>query len=297
MDIYQKQDYFQSHSRLSDRKRWYRKNYRQNAVIARRNRIGNLIAKIPIPLTYLSFLRWILIDVIKRKGRQFWGIYQFVALPGQGKTLSMVAHMERARASRPNVLIATNFHYKHQDIAIDHWSDIIVASKAALKQKRPCIVAIDEVHITFDSADWKSFPPELLALLSFNRKFRLQFLCSAQIYDRIPKKIRDIANYTVICKNVWNCDRLFRTYYFTKENYDAQFNGKRAKAEFIREYIATDDLYNLYNTLEQVDKMTMAANVEKQKKAEAFELLFGGKDQEEESGSAASEAPRSASSS
>ena len=155
-------------------------------------------------------------------------------------------------------------------------------SKQCYEDKIPCLIAIDEVHITFDSTDWKNFPPEILAMLSFNRKFGLEFLCSSQIYERIPKKIRDIANYTVICKNIGHFDRLFRCYYFRKDDYESQFEGKKKKANYIKEYIADDNLRSLYNTLEQVDMMTEKANKEKDLQKQAFELLFGNRSEEDE---------------
>lgn len=256
--------------------KWYYANY-PNWKFKRKlkHHIAWLI-RLDLP-KYLSFLRWVYVDFLRCKNRRFWGIYQFVALPGQGKTLSMVAHMEKAVHDYPdsNFVIATNFNYRNQDFAINHWSDMVKIALFARKENRPCILAVDEVHITFDSSDYRNFPAEILALLSFNRKFSLQFLCSAQIYDRIPKKIRDIANYTVICKNVLGMDRLFRNYYFTKAEYDSSFSGKRAKAEFIREYIADDRLYSLYDTLEQVNKMTVDAQKERSAKEAAFKLLFG----------------------
>lgn len=78
-------------------------------------------------------------------------------------------------------------------------------------------------------------------------------------------------------------DRLFRNYYFEKNNYESQFSGKRAKAEFIREYIADDNLYSLYDTLAQVENMTAQAKEEKDKRQAAFDLLFGGKNDSMES--------------
>lgn len=239
-----------------------------NRLIARLKKAQHLPIKI-------NFLRWFLIDILLGKQRRFWGIYQFVALPGEGKTMSMVAHAERARSSTPDLIIGANFGYAHADYKIDHWEDIIKVAMMSHKQNHPCIIMMDEIHVTFDSSDWKSFPAELLALLSFNRKFSLEFLCTAQIYERIPKKIRDIANYTVICKNVWGADRYFRNYYFTKDDYEAGFDGKRSSAKFIREFIADDDFYNLYNTLEQVDQMKLSAQEEKNKRQEAFDILFG----------------------
>lgn len=278
----QKAVYFSEHPKIRQRKSWYYHHYIYFRYNRRQIKKIAFLKKLRLPL-YLSFLRWILIDILKGKDRKFNGIYQFVALPGEGKTLSMVAHMERARKAAPDLIIATNFNYKHQNYQINDWVDIVTYALEAHRLHRPCIIAMDEIHVTFDASDWQKFPPELLALLSFNRKFSLQFLCSSQIYDRIPRKIRDIANYTVICKNIWRMDRLFRNYYFEKNNYESQFSGKRAKAEFIREYIADDNLYSLYDTLAQVENMTAQAKEEKDKRQAAFDLLFGGKNDSMES--------------
>lgn len=258
----------------SARCRWYKTH---RPLLYKRRQLLHFIRLLSRPKLPLwpDFLRWLLIDLLRGRTRRLWGVYQFVALPGEGKTMSMVAHMERARAKIPEIYIATNFGYVHQNLYISHWTDIIKAALHAKEKGLPCIIAIDEIHILFDSADWRSFPAELLAILSFNRKFSLQFLCSSQIYERIPKKVRDIANYTVICKNLWSSDRLFRDYYFTKADYESSFDGKRVSAQFIREFVASDDFYRLYDTLEQITKMTETAMKEKDRKKEAFDLLFG----------------------
>lgn len=242
-------------------------------------------SRLKLPL-WISFVRWIVIDFLRGKSRRKFGIFQFVALPGEGKTMSMVAHMERYRKEfekqeKPCV-IASNFSYKYNDYFISHWSQMVTISRDCYKKKIPCLIAIDEIHVTFDSTDWKNFPPAILAMLSFNRKYGLEFICSSQIYERIPKKIRDIANYTVICKNIGHFDRLFRCYYFPKSDYEAQFEGKKKKAQYIKEFIADDDFYSLYDTLEQVDVMTAQAEKEKSMQQKAFDILFGGVSDDEE---------------
>lgn len=243
-------------------------------------RFSNL--KLPL---WPSFFRWIIIDFLRGKIKRKFGIFQFVALPGEGKTMSMVAHMERYRneftkQGKPFV-IASNFSYKYNDYFIGHWSDMVSIAKDCYQKKIPCLIAVDEIHVTFDSSDWKNFPPSILAMLSFNRKYGLEFICSSQIYERIPKKIRDIANYTVICKNIGHFDRLFRCYYFPKSDYEAQFEGKKKKAQYIKEFIADDNFYSLYDTLEQVDVMTAQAEKEKSMQQKAFDILFGGSDAED----------------
>ena len=259
-------------------KKWYSENKPYYKTIRHIRKVIKLLKKPQHLPLHLNFVRWMLIDVLSGKQSRLWGIYQFIALPGEGKTMSMVAHAERARESNPKIIIGANFGYIHADYRINHWMDIIEIAMTAHKQHKPCLIMMDEIHVTFDSSDWKSFPAELLALLSFNRKFELQFLCTSQIYERIPKKIRDIANYTVICKNVLSADRLFRCYYFAKDDYEATFDGKHKNAKFIRDFVADDEFYGLYNTLEQVDQMRLSAQEEKDKRQAAFDLLFGRED-------------------
>lgn len=247
---------------------------------------------------YLNFARWVLVDILVGKDRRDFGIYQFIALPGEGKTMSMVAHMERYRAQKmekgkvqgKDFMIATNFHYLNQDVAINHWTDIVKFAKSCFDKDIPCLVAMDEIHVTWDSTEYKEFPAEMQAILSFNRKYRLQFLCSAQIYERIPKKIRDIANFTVVCRNVFHLDRLFRCYYYEKNSYEKDIAGaleggkgrrKKKMYSFLKEFVADDNFYALYNTREQVDRMVKDAKSERNAKQEAFNILFNGPQQEE----------------
>lgn len=261
---------------IKEKKKWYKKNkphlYKKVKKKIRIERFKR--HKFP---GFIELLKWLVIDIIRGKWvhAPLWGIYQFVALPGEGKTLSMVMHIERERKKHKDVRVYTNFCYAHENGVISHWSDIIRYAKECKTLGVACIIAMDEIHVTFDSTEWKSFPAEMLALLSFNRKFRTQFLCTSQIYERIPKKVRDIANYTVLCKNVMRLDRLFRNYYFNTNDYEKQFEGKKAKAEMIRSFVASDYDYALYDTLKQVDRMVLDAKQEKTKKQQAFDTLFG----------------------
>lgn len=270
--------------RLAALKKWYRLQPWYDLRVKLRMYVVRLANK-RLP-SYLSFIRWIYIDLLRGRKRKVHGIYQFVALPGEGKTISMVYHMERYLADNKErgqeCVIATNFAYQHNNYFIHHWSDMVRIAKDCYKKKISCLIALDEVHITFDSADWKNFPAEILAVLSFNRKYNLQFLCSSQIYERIPKKIRDIANWTVICKNIGRFDRLFRCYYFPKADYETRFEGKRKRAKIVKEFVADDQFYALYDTLEQVDMMVEEATKEKSLRQKAFDLLFRDQGDEEE---------------
>lgn len=265
--------FFQDHPSCKQRKNWYFTHYVYYRYRLRQKHYVNWLISLKLPL-HLSFLRWVYVDFVRGRPRRFKDIYQFIGLPGEGKTLSMVAHIERALDNNPDLIVATNFHYQRETSCVGHWIDIINIALNAKSEHRPCLIAIDEIQNTFDASEWQSFPAPLYSLLSFNRKLNLQFLCSAQIYERIPSKIRQLANYTVICKNVWKADRYFINYYFEKNNYESNFAGKRKKAEFIREFIADDQMYSLYDTFEQIKAIKGKAAEEKSKKQKAFDLLF-----------------------
>ncbi len=269
--------YFAAHPQLKDRKRWYFKHYVYYKARLRLNirirRLKRIACRSNVP-SWLSFALLVYADLISGKKARFKDIYQFIGLPGEGKTLSMVAHIDRAREKHPDLVIATNFHYVFEDYSINHWMDIIEITLNANRMKRPVIIAVDEIQNTFDATEWRNFPTALYALLSFNRKLNLQFLCSAQIYERIPSKIRNLANYTVICKNVFKLDRYFINYYFEKNDYESSFTGKRAKAQFVKDFVATDELYSRYDTFEQIKAIKGKATDEKAAMQKAYDLLF-----------------------
>lgn len=278
--------YFAEHPSFKDRKRWYFRHYvyyrARLRLKIRMRRIKKFASRNNLP-SWLSFVLLVYADLIGGKKARFKDIYQFIGLPGEGKTLSMVAHIDRAREKHPDLVIATNFHYKFEDFSINHWMDIIEITLNANRMSRPVIIAVDEIQNTFDATEWKEFPQALYALLSFNRKLNLQFLCSAQIYERIPSKIRNLANYTVICKNVLKLDRYFINYYFEKNDYESSFTGKRAKAQFVKDFVATDELYSRYDTFEQIKAIKGKACVEKDARQKAYDLLFSRDQVEEES--------------
>ena len=57
-----------------------------------------------------------------------------------------------------------------------------------------------------------------------------------------------------------------------------QTSKKRAKADFVRQYIADDKLYQSYDTFEQVQSVKGRADEEKAMRDYAMELIFGAGD-------------------
>lgn len=201
-----------------------------------------------LPL-FLDFFRWVVVDILRGKEYPVWGIYMFVAKPGNGKTISMTEHIERVRKEHPYIKVFTNFNYKYQDGVISNWKDIVNAPDNS-------IIAIDEIHMIFGSISYSDFPIEMLGEITQNRHSRKQFITSTQDYDLVNVNFKRVCNFIVLCKNFWGLDRLFINYYFDRGIYESKnFAPDKRKAEFIRTFVASDETYARYDTLEKIESM------------------------------------------
>ena len=201
-----------------------------------------------LPL-WINFVRWILIDLLRGKVYPVWGIYIFVAKPGNGKTISMTEHICRVKSKDPKILVYTNFNYKGQDGVINNWQDIFNAPDN-------CLICVDELHMLASSGGYQEFPVEALGEITQNRHSRKQFVTSTQDYDLVNVNFKRVTNYVVLCGNVWGLDRLFTNHYFDRGTYESKgFLAQIKKCNFARYFVASDETYARYDTLEKITNM------------------------------------------
>lgn len=209
-----------------------------------------LIKPKKLPL-WIDFFRWALVDMLRGKEYPIWGIYIFVAKPGNGKTISMTEHICRVKKNNPNINVYTNFNYRGQDGVISCWQDIVNAPDN-------CLICVDELHMLASSGSWQDFPIELLGEITQNRHSRKQFVTSTQDYDLINVNFKRVCNYVVLCQNFWGLDRLFSNHYFDRGVYESKsFLASLKKCNFARYFVASDDTYKRYDTLEKISSMVM----------------------------------------
>jgi hypothetical protein len=214
-----------------------------------RERFEKLLLKPKKLPLFIDFLRWAIVDVLRGKDYPVWGIYMFVAKPGNGKTISMTEHIERVKKEHPNIKVYSNFNIKGQYGKINCWQDIVEAEDNS-------IIAIDEIHMMFGSINYQDFPIEMLGEITQNRHARKQFITSTQDYDLVNVNFKRVCNFIVLCKNFWGLDRLFINYYFDRGIYESKsFIAHKKKAEFLRMFVASDETYARYDTLEKIQVM------------------------------------------
>ena len=191
------------------------------------------------------FLYWVFWDLKNPREKYPFGLWIFVGLYGEGKTLSMVEYLERARIEFPNVKIATNFEYKHRDYKIQSIDDII-----NLSSPNGVIFAIDEFQQSFYSKEWASLDLDFLRLLTQNRKEHKQIICTSQDFELVIKDIRRLFYYIIEVKNFagrWVWQRAFRGRDFNL-GVDGVYNRRQRAWRY--NFVASNDLFALYDTYE-----------------------------------------------
>lgn len=157
-----------------------------------------------------SFFRRILVDFPKQftddlfeRDPEFFryqGLIIFEGRQGSGKTMSMVEFINRMQEEYPLAKTITNFGLSSQDKALKDWKMLIDFKN----DKQGVIVGMDELQNWFSSNDSRNFPPEMLGIITQNRKNRRIILGTSQNFYLLAKAIRSQAT------EVRRCTTLFR---------------------------------------------------------------------------------------
>lgn len=131
---------------------------------------------------------------------KYQGMIIFEGRQGMGKTISLVEFMKRMQEEYPKAVCTTNLDYTYEDKALKDWR-MLMSYKNGIQG---VIVSIDELQNWFSSNDSKNFPPEMLEVITQNRKNRRIILGTSQNFYLLAKAIRSQAT------EVRRCSTLFR---------------------------------------------------------------------------------------
>lgn len=205
----------------------------------------------------LEFLKWVGIDIYRavKYGRKFqeYGLTLYCGRQGAGKTIGMVEYLERMRVKYPKAIIITNFYYQHQTKPMSSWRDLLEVRNG----EDGVIFAIDEIHLEYNSNDWKDFPENLLSEISQQRKQKIKIIASSQVFTRVVKQLREQAFDVVEARTIagrWTFQRCFDTedYLAAVDNPDKKIKLPR---KWRRSFIMTDKLRELYDSYKKVEAM------------------------------------------
>lgn len=203
------------------------------------------------------FIWWKLVDIRRRirmrtKMPNVYGVWLYVGLPGRGKTVSMVEYLYRMKKKwGDKIRVYTNFGFALEDGPIKHWRDLL-----EIEHNVPVIFALDEVQLTFNSRAWRDFPPEMVTLLTQNRKMEKQIVCTAQSFERVDKVFRELTHFVIECRTLagrWTFQRAFETTEYMRGQESVR--GPKRMRAWRYSFVQTDQIRDMYDTMRRLDSL------------------------------------------
>ena len=176
------------------------------------------------------------------------GIIVFEGEQGAGKTISLVQYALTLKRMYPNCKIVSNTALTFEDKSLSHWKDLTQFNNGL----SGVVVNIDECQNWFNSKQSKDFPPEMLAVVTQNRKNRRIILMTAQQFYMLAKDIRTQATEIRSAFTILGCLTFVvrRKPYFDSE-------GTPIKYKFLGIYffVQSDELRAMYDTYAVIENL------------------------------------------
>ena len=132
---------------------------------------------------------------------RYQGCIVFTGRQGYGKTIAMAEQALRWRKEYPKAKCITNFALRDESAKLNDWH-LLVGYKNGIQGVIACI---DEMQNWFSSNQSKNFPPEMLEVITQNRKNRRVIMGTAQSFNRLAKPIREQATEVRKCYTFFGC--------------------------------------------------------------------------------------------
>ena len=137
---------------------------------------------------------------------KYQGLIIFEGRQGAGKTISMIEYAMRMQEEYPLAKCTSNLAYKYEDNKLKDWRMLMHYKNG----KQGVIVIMDELQNWFSSNDSKHFPPEMLGVITQNRKNRRIILGTSQNFYLLAKAIRSQATEVRRCTTLLGCLTIVR---------------------------------------------------------------------------------------
>ena len=210
---------------------------------------------------FVEFPRQLAFDTFNKEPDMFspQGMIVFTGRQGKGKTISLVHYLMQLQAEYLKLKVITNLDYKYQNSELTHWKQLIDYKNGRFG----VAVAIDETQNWFSSADSKNFPPEMLEVITQNRKNRRVILGTAQNFYMLAKSLRTQTTEVRECHTFFGC----LTFVFRKEPIlDTEGNVVEMKNRGSYFFVHNEKLRDSYDTYKCISRFSDTGFVEKKDK-------------------------------
>lgn len=138
---------------------------------------------------FIDFPQRLALDRIETDPNTFkeYGMHLVCGEQGSGKTTCCAYLARKMKKQYPKLKIRSNFECKIQDFPLTDWKELTLDTNGIYGE----LDIIDEVQNWFSSNASKNFPPDMLTVITQQRKVRRCILATSQIFTRVAKPIRE----------------------------------------------------------------------------------------------------------
>lgn len=181
-------------------------------------------------------------DMYQREEDYFYpgGIHMFCGEQGCGKTSSAVEMITRLQAQYPKARVITNFGLTTENKELKKWQQLLNYTNG----HQGVIVGIDEIQNWFMSGTNK-LPEQMLEVATQNRKNNRIIVCTAQVFTRVNKGLREQVSLVYNPHTYLGC---FTIVIKRKPEFDDEGNVTKMKYRGMYAYVHTDKLRESYDT-------------------------------------------------
>lgn len=190
-------------------------------------------------------------DMFDRDPEEFRykGVIIFEGRQGNGKTIAMCHYARQMQKEYPKVKCISNLDYKYENKPLKSWRNLINYSNGKLG----VIVIIDETQNWFSSNQSKNFPPEMLEVITQNRKNRRIILGTAQNFYLLAKAMRSQATEVRRCTTLLGALTLVRK---VEPILDSDGNVKEWKHRGFYFFVHSKELRESYDTYKVIKSLS-----------------------------------------
>ena len=166
---------------------WYLRRYLKGDRV-KRGSVRKLPKRSALAKIFIDAPRQYIDDLFNKKPDFFQpqGLIVFTGRQGYGKTSSMIQYAMELHDQYPLAKCLSNTRYIHQDGDLVHWRQLTNYKNG----HKGVIIIMDELQNWFSSNMSRNFPPEMLSVITQNRKNRRVILGTAQNFYLLAKPLR-----------------------------------------------------------------------------------------------------------
>lgn len=199
---------------------------------------------------FIDVPRQFVLDLFEKPADFFGhqGMIIYEGRQGMGKTISMIENTMRMQEEFPKALCTTNLDYVYEDKALKDWRMLMSYKNGFLG----VIVNIDELQNWFSSNDSKNFPPQMLEVITQNRKNRRIIQGTAQNFYLLAKAIRSQATEVRRCTTLLGCLTIVRRF---EPILDSEGNVVEWKSRGMYFFVHDKKLRDSYDTYKVIERL------------------------------------------